>query len=422
MDKLPALTKESLQSALLDALEQFGHVTVSLPALGPTKVTIGMVRMCVWCAASYYGLRMCTRLVFRQLTSAMHLFHLTVQISKMDIRTIRMLTEHVKDTYGTPPLAAEQPKPRRQPAPLAGASAPHSPAPAVASHSDSTIAAAQPEAATAPPKLVAAVSLETIATPYGVGTLKERRADGVVIVTLPWATAFINPLSRTTTTAPAASVASASAPVQVEPASVLAAQVEVPAAPLATAVAPAEAAAETAGHFNTPYGVGKLLRTREDGVLIVQLPWATAFINPNSRTSTVGSASAAEVPASAAAESAAAAPAETVTSSATAPAQENVQEESPVQVATVPSVFVRLTVGAAGSHAESKVCVAGSWDGWADRHELQLDDGVFTLAASTIAAPGSYSYKFIVDGNWVTDPSQAVVDDGAGNLNHHLAF
>lgn len=32
--------------------------------------------------------------------------------------------------------------------------------------------------------------------------------------------------------------------------------------------------------------------------------------------------------------------------------------------------------------------------------------------------PGEYQYKFVVDGDWVCDPSSETVRDPSGNLNH----
>jgi hypothetical protein len=38
-----------------------------------------------------------------------------------------------------------------------------------------------------------------------------------------------------------------------------------------------------------------------------------------------------------------------------------------------------------------------------------------------VLGPGNYQYKFIVDGNWITDPSNPnIVSDGKGNLNSYM--
>jgi len=55
--------------------------------------------------------------------------------------------------------------------------------------------------------------------------------------------------------------------------------------------------------------------------------------------------------------------------------------------------------------------VRGSWDEWKNSIPLEKDGkGVFRGTASI--APGSYTYKFIVDGNWVCDKSKPTVQDG----------
>lgn len=63
-----------------------------------------------------------------------------------------------------------------------------------------------------------------------------------------------------------------------------------------------------------------------------------------------------------------------------------------------------------------RVSVAGSFNGWnpdADRMERD-DDGVFR--AELPIPPGEWTYKFVVDGDWISDPSNPRVDtSGYGN-------
>lgn len=79
------------------------------------------------------------------------------------------------------------------------------------------------------------------------------------------------------------------------------------------------------------------------------------------------------------------------------------------------AVPVRLVLHAPDA---AEVRVAGDFNGWdASLHELVATrDGTFQ--ATLLLDPGQHEYMFVVDGEWVTDPSATVVrDDGFGNLN-----
>ena len=70
----------------------------------------------------------------------------------------------------------------------------------------------------------------------------------------------------------------------------------------------------------------------------------------------------------------------------------------------------------------TNVYLAGSMNNWSgDATPMKKDaDGVF--AVTLTLAPGSYQYKFVVDGNWVTDQlNQNTADDGYGGLNSAVA-
>ena len=67
----------------------------------------------------------------------------------------------------------------------------------------------------------------------------------------------------------------------------------------------------------------------------------------------------------------------------------------------------------------SKVYVAGSFNNW-DPTEKQLvdkkGDGLFTTTLTL--APGSYQYKFVIDGTWCADPECADwIQNDHGTLN-----
>jgi len=64
----------------------------------------------------------------------------------------------------------------------------------------------------------------------------------------------------------------------------------------------------------------------------------------------------------------------------------------------------------------SRVALAGSFNGWSDAADLMTpdEDGVFRI--SKPIHPGTYTYKFVVDGEWTTDPSNPETDgSGFGN-------
>jgi 1,4-alpha-glucan branching enzyme len=67
------------------------------------------------------------------------------------------------------------------------------------------------------------------------------------------------------------------------------------------------------------------------------------------------------------------------------------------------------------------VTVAGTFNDW-DANAVRLtkgEDGVFR--ATVEIEPGTYEYKFVVDGTWVEDPANPdTVDDGYGGVNSIL--
>ena len=70
-----------------------------------------------------------------------------------------------------------------------------------------------------------------------------------------------------------------------------------------------------------------------------------------------------------------------------------------------------------------KVCLVGDFNDWAPTSDPMTDtndDGEFTLFYPL--APGSYAYKFLVDGkNWVADPTNPLSEpDGFNGRNSIL--
>ena len=85
-------------------------------------------------------------------------------------------------------------------------------------------------------------------------------------------------------------------------------------------------------------------------------------------------------------------------------------------VAKVPAtVPVAFTIAAA---PDVPVFLAGPFNNW-DAESIRLDgvDGVYSTTLEL--APGSYEYKFIVNGFWTMDPdpSREWVPNGLGTLN-----
>eukprot|EP00741_Cyanophora_paradoxa_P017661 tig00021013_g17056.t1 len=60
--------------------------------------------------------------------------------------------------------------------------------------------------------------------------------------------------------------------------------------------------------------------------------------------------------------------------------------------------------------------VAGSWDGWARHVNLSAAGDMFTTEIPL--KPGTYSFKYIIDGEWKVDTARPTQTDAAGNLNN----
>ncbi|HBB88133.1 MAG TPA: hypothetical protein DC047_10995 [Blastocatellia bacterium] len=66
------------------------------------------------------------------------------------------------------------------------------------------------------------------------------------------------------------------------------------------------------------------------------------------------------------------------------------------------------------------VALAGTFNGWKQTQTLLVKDGDRWWCKLKLE-PGKYLYKFIVDGDWITDPgNQDTEDDGHGNINSVL--
>ena len=90
-----------------------------------------------------------------------------------------------------------------------------------------------------------------------------------------------------------------------------------------------------------------------------------------------------------------------------------------VLVSAVPALGVKVTFTYEAPDA-SQVFLAGEFNGWSDAaNPMENKDGVWTLTLDL--EPGSYQYKFVVDGQWNPDPNNpATADDGFGGQNSVL--
>lgn len=76
-------------------------------------------------------------------------------------------------------------------------------------------------------------------------------------------------------------------------------------------------------------------------------------------------------------------------------------------------VTFKLSAPDAGS-----VFVAGDFNNW-DATQAGLKKNTKGEWSSAFALkPGTYQYKFVIDGNWVADQSAETVTDNSGNLNN----
>lgn len=68
------------------------------------------------------------------------------------------------------------------------------------------------------------------------------------------------------------------------------------------------------------------------------------------------------------------------------------------------------------------VCIAGNFNNWDSKSlEMVQKDGVWSLAL--FLNEGTYAYKFVVDGRWITDPQNPILrPDGKGNYNSYISI
>lgn len=72
------------------------------------------------------------------------------------------------------------------------------------------------------------------------------------------------------------------------------------------------------------------------------------------------------------------------------------------------------------THPASEVYVTGTFDNWSKSERLDLTGDVFSKNVLLPSATEKIYYKFVVDGNWVTDHTAPQENDDSGNLNNIL--
>ncbi|OBT57003.1 hypothetical protein VE04_03112 [Pseudogymnoascus sp. 24MN13] len=71
-------------------------------------------------------------------------------------------------------------------------------------------------------------------------------------------------------------------------------------------------------------------------------------------------------------------------------------------------------------HPASEVIVTGTFDNWAQTEKLHKKGDIFEKEVTLPSAAEKIYYKFLVDGNWVTDHTAPQEKDNLGNLNNYL--
>jgi retinol-binding protein 3 len=79
-------------------------------------------------------------------------------------------------------------------------------------------------------------------------------------------------------------------------------------------------------------------------------------------------------------------------------------------------VYLPVTFELDGYAGAQNIFVAGSFNGWSAA-SLKMEQKAGRWTATTEAEPGKLSYKFIVDGQWITDPGNKATEKDGDNTN-----
>ena len=82
----------------------------------------------------------------------------------------------------------------------------------------------------------------------------------------------------------------------------------------------------------------------------------------------------------------------------------------------------RITFKLEASEAKEAI-LAGDFNSWDTKKHIMKRDNKGGWSKIVTLAPGSYEYKFLVDGEWQNDPSNdQVVSNSFGTLNNLLTL
>lgn len=81
-----------------------------------------------------------------------------------------------------------------------------------------------------------------------------------------------------------------------------------------------------------------------------------------------------------------------------------------------------VTLMLQGHDKARSVCIAGSFNNW-NPQSIAMKKNADAWIGNVKVKPGSHTYKFVVDGNWIEDPSNPLTaQDGNGNTNSVLVI
>jgi len=71
-----------------------------------------------------------------------------------------------------------------------------------------------------------------------------------------------------------------------------------------------------------------------------------------------------------------------------------------------------------GNRKPRLVSLSGSFDDWMVRRPMIWDNALQAFSLSMALEPGKYTYKLIIDGDWICNPQEQTEKDSNGNVNN----
>ncbi|KAL8449229.1 hypothetical protein Emag_003749 [Eimeria magna] len=102
---------------------------------------------------------------------------------------------------------------------------------------------------------------------------------------------------------------------------------------------------------------------------------------------------------------------------------DNTVAPKPTSQAARPKNLIPATIKyipPAGKPRPRSVAAAGSFDDWRVRRPLAWDNAIQAFAISLALPPGEYTYKLVVEGEWVCCHGSPTIRDAGGNENNVL--